>query len=80
LLEIATCVKLSNHSLAVNYLNNELKRHSNKQSNRFSANSTVQFLITMANHYAIRVPKKLASGKYNQHVTPIHTILLSTVK
>jgi hypothetical protein len=80
LLEIATCVKLSNHSLAVNYLNNELKRHSNKQSNRFSANSTVQFLITMANHYTIRVPKKLVSSKYSQQVTPLHTILLSTVK
>jgi len=80
LLEIATCVKLSNHGLAVNYLNNELKRHSNKQSNRFSANSTVQFLITMANNYAIRVPVKLTSGKNNQHLTPIHTFLLSTVK
>jgi hypothetical protein len=80
LLEIATCIKLSKHSLAVNYLNNELKRHSNKQSNLFSVNSTIQFLITMANHYAIRVPKKLTLGKNSHLLTPIHTILLNTIK
>lgn len=80
LLEIATCIKLSNHSLAVNYLNNELRRHANKPSKRFSANSTVYFLVTMANHYNISVPRKLTLGKKKQSSTPIHTILLNTIK